>query len=179
MSKRKMPKYTKIDDDVTLHLISDVRAEPQHRETREARIQPVWMHGKKPDADGVVEMGKMKVLPELDRVLMGCDALLLLNWLEWELEERDEAWRRALVDHELSHLAERLDGDCEPVVDWHGNKCWRIRKHDVEEFAGVVARHGLWTRRLQALGRTVADAQMQLDLAAAEEVDAGDQAEAN
>lgn len=48
----------------------------------------------------------------------------------WTLS--DEAWRRALVDHELSHCG----GNSEDG--------WEILPHDIEEFSAIVERHGLW-----------------------------------
>lgn len=56
----------------------------------------------------------------------------------WDMMNESE--RRALVDHELSHCdwAPNNDGIMAPVV----------LPHDVEEFRGVIDRHGLWTTRL-------------------------------
>lgn len=49
----------------------------------------------------------------------------------------------ALVDHELCHLAGRnLDTDK-----------LELRKHDVEEFAEVIARHGVWTANLELFAK--------------------------
>lgn len=55
--------------------------------------------------------------------------------------------REALVDHELSHF------DIDPE-----NGALRIRGHDIEEFTGVVERHGLWSpdvRRFAGVCSTV------------------------
>ncbi len=49
----------------------------------------------------------------------------------------DEHQREALVDHELCHC-ERGDDDKD------GEPTWKTRGHDLEEFAEVVRRHGLW-----------------------------------
>lgn len=57
----------------------------------------------------------------------------------------DERQRRALVDHELCHLWVAEDEDGELVLGVGG--------HDVEEFAGVIARHGLWNRSNEAFAR--------------------------
>lgn len=43
-----------------------------------------------------------------------------------------DAWRRALLDHELCHCS----GNSEDG--------WELLSHDVEEFAAIVERHGLW-----------------------------------
>lgn len=49
----------------------------------------------------------------------------------------NDAGRRALVDHELSHC--RIVWDDEGEMDGIA-----IASHDVEEFAAVIERHGLW-----------------------------------
>lgn len=53
----------------------------------------------------------------------------------WTLQ--NEAWRRALIDHELCHLG----GNAEDG--------WEIVPHDLEEFAQIVERHGLWNQDVQ------------------------------
>lgn len=67
-----------------------------------------------------------------------------------------EEARRALVDHELSHLAVERQED----GTWVG----RTRGHDVEEFLGVVERHGLWKADVAALATTAASKLEQLTL---------------
>lgn len=56
--------------------------------------------------------------------------------------------RRALVDHELCHLAVETEDD--------GTLVGRTRGHDLEEFLGVVERHGLWKADVAALGAAAA-----------------------
>ena len=53
-------------------------------------------------------------------------------------DEATPAARRALVDHELCHF----DVDEDGVLS--------LLAHDVEEFAAVVARHGIWSPDLEA-----------------------------
>lgn len=57
--------------------------------------------------------------------------------------------REALVDHELSH--------CGIDVDDSGNVKLHLINHDVEEFADILRRHGLWkpdlTDFLEAIGK--------------------------
>jgi hypothetical protein len=57
----------------------------------------------------------------------------------------DDRQRRALVDHELCHLWVDEDDDGELVLGTSG--------HDVEEFRGVISRHGLWNRSTEAFAR--------------------------
>jgi hypothetical protein len=49
-----------------------------------------------------------------------------------------EVQKAALIDHELSHFA----------IDTEKGS-FTIRGHDIEEFAAVVARHGLWQPDLE------------------------------
>lgn len=61
-----------------------------------------------------------------------------------------DAQRVALVDHELCHC--RIDYDTktdEPKLSTVG--------HDVEEFACVVERHGLWSNGLTGMGRVMSE----------------------
>lgn len=59
-----------------------------------------------------------------------------------------EAWRRALIDHELCHCGGTSGGG------------WELKGHDLEEFAEIIERHGLWTSDVRDfVGRVV-----QLDL---------------
>lgn len=51
----------------------------------------------------------------------------------------DDDQRAALVDHELMHCGWD-EAEERPL----------LRPHDVEEFAAVVARHGLWSRALKS-----------------------------
>jgi hypothetical protein len=61
-----------------------------------------------------------------------------------------EAQRVALVDHELCHC--RVDFD-----DKTGEQKLSTVGHDVEEFACVVERHGLWSNGLTGMGRVMSE----------------------
>ena len=54
----------------------------------------------------------------------------------------DQRKREALVDHELTHCAVQID-------DTTGEAVLALRGHDLEEFASVVQRHGLWSDDLE------------------------------
>lgn len=63
-----------------------------------------------------------------------------------------EPQRRALVDHELSH--------CDVELDEAGERKLVMRGHDVEEFADVVKRHGLWRPNVVAFTEVAKAAQL-------------------
>lgn len=95
--------------------------------------------------------GKAYKVPEQWRYLSGYDLLMVINRSVWTTLTPEQ--RTALVDHELCHF-ERID-------DAAGNvKSWTLVDHDVEEFIGVVRRHGLWKVDVQELVK--AGQQMQL-----------------
>lgn len=55
--------------------------------------------------------------------------MIVIGRDRWETLE--DAQRRALIDHELCHCV--MDGDAP-----------KMRNHDYEEFAEIIARHGFW-----------------------------------
>lgn len=73
------------------------------------------------------------------------------TWLDLSSKQKD-----ALLDHELAHLYVEEDDDGTAVLS--------LRAHDVEEFAAIVRRRGLWKPDLESFGAAVEDAkQLSLD----------------
>jgi len=62
--------------------------------------------------------------------------------------------RRALVDHELSHLKVRLDDE--------DNLALSLAAHEVEEFVAVVERHRMWRPELEDLVKAATGTQLSL-----------------
>lgn len=124
-----------------------------HNHLDQARIALAWMLDVKADIDGHLVLGKCKKATDLDREFREYDFVILLNATAWK--HFSEKQRAALVDHELHHAAlakDKKTGD--PVMDERGRRVYRIRKHDIEEFKGVVARHGLYKHDLEDFART-------------------------
>lgn len=144
----KKPKYQLIDPKTqeggAIHaMITALVREHHDSDLRDARIAAAWMVGVKADRDGRVVLGRMRKASELDREFVKHDLVLVLNRDQWHV--LSEPQRLALVDHELCHARASLDSKTlEPVHDAHGNRVYRLRKHDVEEFREIVERHGLW-----------------------------------
>jgi hypothetical protein len=90
----------------------------------------------------------------MDSVEDGPDFLILISSDEWS--ELGLQARKALVDHELSHCALFVKDDSEKPAVWvrwdaemgnpdsYPDRRWGMRGHDLEEFAGVLKRHGFW-----------------------------------
>ena len=70
------------------------------------------------------------------------DFLILISETEWNALTREQ--RIALVDHELCHCW------ADPETG-----AWQLRGHDVEEFADVIARHGLWKQDVRTFGEVI------------------------
>lgn len=132
--------------------------EAHHEELTQARIALAWNMAWKMDADGRITLGKCKRASDLEREFAPFDFVILLNREFYENGEVTNAQRAALLDHELSHAAPKLDQGGEQVEDARGRKVWRIRKHDVEEFAGVIERNGTYKADLEAFARALSAA---------------------
>jgi putative metallopeptidase len=114
------------------------------RDLVDARIALAWCTSWKPDADGRVTIGKCRKASDLDRELMEYDFIILLSRTFWlDLEVTDQQ-RRALLDHELMHAAVKCTESGDPEEDAKGRIVYRVRKHDIEEFADTVRRHGIY-----------------------------------
>jgi hypothetical protein len=133
------PMYAQLDD-----LVRDY-----HSEITDARIALAWCTSWKPDVDGRVVLGKCKKASDLDRELAAFDFVILLSRRFWRHEDVTDAQRTALLDHELCHAALAYDEKGAPVEDERGRKVYRIRKHDIEEFTDIVARHGCYKADLE------------------------------
>ena len=124
-----------------------------HPHLEQARIRYLFTDQTRKKCDRV-RLGSAQKLSPLLRYLTsgenrsvedGADFIVLIGQIEWGLLEASQ--RRALVDHELEH--------CGHEVDVNGTTKWVIRGHDVEEFAAVITRHGLWSHDLQRIGDVV------------------------
>lgn len=90
----------------------------------------------------------VKKATAFERFTTGYFFLLFVDRDKWAKRMPDG--KLALIDHELKHIArkpeERMEGD-EVVKGWADAAdpaSWGIRGHDVEDFADILARHGLW-----------------------------------
>lgn len=136
--------------------------EDHHEHLRQALIRFVFRHSTNWSRQGEVVLGSTRRPGALEVFLSGheLDFVIVLNAGEWSAMTPEQ--QKAEVDHELSHCG-RNDKDE-----------WCLWPHDVEEFAAVIDRHGLWRRNLETFGAAVQHAPQQLHM----DVDgAGKQAE--
>lgn len=100
--------------------------------------------------NGVKALGLCRALPLKDRAMGRADAEITLDAYWWDSATEEE--RRALLDHELHHIAIKIDKRG-LVRDDLGRPVLQLRKHDFEVgwFKAVAARHGIHSQeRLQA-----------------------------
>jgi hypothetical protein len=150
------------------HAIMRELIKKHHQHLSDAKIAIAWRLGWKCDADGRQKLGQVKKGSDLDRAFSKFDFVILLNYEVWNQGGLDKKQKLALVDHELCHCQIANDSNGEPKIDDEGRTCYRIRRHDVEEFIEVTKRHGLHTHELIAFAQKgIADSKRPL-LAAAE-----------
>jgi hypothetical protein len=114
-----------------------------HTDLAIAKIVIGWRFEKKEDADGRLWLGSLKKAGDVDRSLHDYDFVMLLNH-EFVNSAATDEQITALIDHELCHGRVSKDSHGEIRVDEHGRAVFRTRKHDVEEFREIIARHGAW-----------------------------------
>ena len=105
-----------------------------HSHLAAAKIKYLFREGKWSSQDKTTWAKAYKV-SERDNFLTGYDFYVIVNFGVWN--ELDRESREALIDHELSHCDQKEDGG------------WCIRGHDVEDFAAIVRRHGLWNESVR------------------------------
>lgn len=121
----------------------------KHEHLKDAKIAIAWRFGWTQDADGRLKLGQVKKGSDLDREMHQHDFVILLNHEAWNRGGLNEEQRLAWVDHQLCHCQVVVDANGEPKTDEQGRTVWRIRKHDIEEFQDIVARHGLYSGDLE------------------------------
>lgn len=130
-----------------------------HAHLTDVKIAIAWRFGWGANADGLMTMGRTKKCGDLDRELAAYDFVILLNHEAWNRGGLNTAHQTALIDHELCHAEVTMDTNGEPKRDEEGRLVCRIRRHDIEEFRDVVARHGCYTSDLDDFVRkSIADA---------------------
>jgi hypothetical protein len=141
-----------------MYALLDELVEKYHEDLRCARIALAWCTSWKRDVDGRLILGKCKRASDLDRELSIFDFIILLNRGFWTHPSVNDLQKRALLDHELHHAAVKYDDAGEPVEDERGRRVYRIRKHDVEEFATVVQRYGTYKADLELFAKALRSA---------------------
>lgn len=107
---------------------------------------------------GVPALGLTRIVPLKQRVAGLGDAEVLIDGDRWEDLDDDE--RRALLDHELTHIEVLTNDDDEPVLDSAGRPKLRLRPHDHHFgwFDEVAKRHRGASQEVQQAQRFAGEA---------------------
>lgn len=79
------------------------------------------------------------------KALSEIDVVMIISYPAFQ--PLSEAYKLAVIDHELTHLIVEESPAGDPRV--------RMLAHDVEEFSAIIERHGLYQEDLVRLGRVI------------------------
>ena len=145
-----MPGYAKASND--MRDMAESVARNHHSELVDAGVTIgvlACVHGERDDESrpalklhGYTCAATIQITPVKQRMLGHPDAVIVIDEKTWE--GLTEARRRALIDHELTHLVVQFDDDGQPKLDDAGRPKLRMRLHDWElgGFEEVAERHG-------------------------------------
>ncbi len=137
--------------------------EAHRKDLNEARIAIAWRFGWRADTDGKLQLGAMSKASEFQRDLPkdAYDAVMLLNHEAFNGSILNDEQQEAVIYHELCHLEIAKDTDGEAKQDDKKRTCFRMRKHDVEEFNEVVAKFGCYKKDVETFAATAMEAKQQ------------------
>lgn len=100
-------------------------------------------------SEGKVVAGMAVKVDDRNWTLHKYDALIEIAKDVWA--EASDNFRNALMDHELSHIRIRFDDQGSIVMDEKTNRIKVfLARHDIEEFEGVLTRHGAYHKDLRS-----------------------------
>lgn len=110
---------------------------------------------------GAGEKADERILALIDHELCHCSAKIAGEFIE---PEEVEVYVKDLGDNHIETCRDVTDKDGKLLVRYYakdksGKLTFKMRKHDIEEFHGVVARHGQWSHALGRLIDVLVDSQ--------------------
>jgi len=117
-----------------VHEIASKVIDKWHSELAKAKIVYLFKDVETWTSNGKTVLAKTYKVPGQWHYLSGYDILVIVNRIAWLVLDPEQ--REALIDHELCHVLKS--------EDQNGNPKYSLAGHDLEEFAAVVQRHGLW-----------------------------------
>lgn len=150
--KPKMQSYIRIDPKVDTLGVYPVLEDCLKRfrpdlVAEQCRVALVFRHGLKRNRDGQLVLGKCKKVGALDQEFEAFDFIIILNQEAWKTLSAEQ--RTALMHHELCHAAIAEDPNGNTKKDARNRTCFRVRKHDIEEFGEVINHHGCYKQDLE------------------------------
>lgn len=154
-----LPETGEMDDSQLPYMMMKALVANVHDHLAEAKILIFYRYGWKPDRDGKIRLGEADKCDTAERQLHGGDLKITLNYDYWHHPDTHDEERQTLIDHELCHFGVVMDEELgTPKRDELGRIIYYKKRHDVEEFDGVIDRNGLWKKDLEKTAEKMAKA---------------------
>jgi hypothetical protein len=145
VSQKLLARTGEFDDTQLPYIIMDSLIAQYHPELAEAQIAIGYNYGWKANRDAKIILASVSLFSDFDRQMHSRDIKILLNYNYWHNPVTTDDNRRALMDHQLCHPRPIMDLDLGiPVRNEMGMIKYYLRAHDIEDFAEVVDRWGIW-----------------------------------
>ena len=145
VSQKLLARTGEMDDTQLPYIFMDALIAQFHPELAEASIVVGYNYGWKANRDAKIVLASVSLFSDFDRQMHGKDIRILLNYNYWHNPVTTDDNRRALIDHQLCHPRPIMDMDLGiSLKNDMGYVKYYLRAHDIEDFAEVVERWGIW-----------------------------------
>jgi hypothetical protein len=159
VNQKLLARTGEMDDTQLPYILMDSLIAQFHPDLAEANIVIGYNYGWKPNRDAKIILASVALFNDFDRQMHGKDVKILLNYNYWHNPVTTDDNRRALMDHQLCHPRPAMDLDLGiPVRNEMGLIKYYLRAHDIEDFAEVVDRWGIWMVDMERTAEIMADA---------------------
>ena len=142
-----MPTFFDVPDESTVSILEDVMNE-YHTELVNAKVNVGIIICRKETKEGFSleafppALARVRPTPRKQRLYCEHDAIIEICHLRWE--NSSTATKKAIIDHELTHLQVR-EKNGEAIIDDLGRPLLRMRKDEIDltAFPEVISRHGI------------------------------------
>jgi hypothetical protein len=159
VSQKLLARTGEMDDTQLPYIMMDSLIAQFHPELAEANIAIGYNYGWKEKRDSKITLATVSLFSDFERQLHGRDIKILLNYNYWHNLATTDDNRKALLDHQLSHPRPIMDDSLGiPVKNDMGYIKYYLRDHDIEDFADVVDRWGIWLADMERSAEVMAAA---------------------
>jgi hypothetical protein len=159
VTQKLLARTGEMDDTQLPYIIMDSMIAQYHPELAEANIAIGYHYGWKANRDAKIVLASVSLFSDFDRQMHGKDVKILLNYNYWHNPITTDDNRRALIDHQLCHPRPVMDLDLGIALkNDMGMIKYYLREHDIEDFADVVDRWGIWMADMEKSAEVMAAA---------------------
>jgi hypothetical protein len=159
VSQKLLARTGEMDDTQLPYIFMDSLIAQFHPDLAEANIAIGYNYGWKANRDAKIVLASVSLFSDFDRQMHNKDIKILLNYNYWHNPVTTDDNRHALMDHQLCHPRPIMDLDLGiPVKNDMGMIKYYLRDHDIEDFAEVVERWGVWMVEMERSAEVMAAA---------------------